>query len=235
MAVKYARAAGLAAAAFIVSPAGAAPLKGEAELGVVLTQGNAESQSLSAKLGTLKEYGSWRHSGRLEAINNSSRNVTSAERYLAFAKSDYKFSDREYLFAALQYEADRFSGFDYRASETVGYGRRLIERPTLTLDAEVGPGARQSKPTGGETGNELIGRLGGHLVWIISPTSQLTEDLSVEAGDDATITRSVTAIKTQMMARLAMKLSYTLKNTSEVPPGVEKTDTETVVTLVYNF
>jgi putative salt-induced outer membrane protein YdiY len=32
-----------------------------------------------------------------------------------------------------------------------------------------------------------------------------------------------------------MKLSYTVENVSDVPPGVKKTDTETAATLVYSF
>jgi putative salt-induced outer membrane protein YdiY len=32
-----------------------------------------------------------------------------------------------------------------------------------------------------------------------------------------------------------MKLSYTVRHTSEVPDDVDKTDTETAVTLVYGF
>ncbi|MGD8559906.1 MAG: DUF481 domain-containing protein, partial [Gammaproteobacteria bacterium] len=54
-------------------------------------------------------------------------------------------------------------------------------------------------------------------------------------GDDETVTKSVTALTANINSSLAMKLSYTIKHTSEVPPDIEKTDTETVVTIVYKY
>ncbi|HGX93410.1 MAG TPA: DUF481 domain-containing protein, partial [Candidatus Tenderia sp.] len=71
--------------------------------------------------------------------------------------------------------------------------------------------------------------------WDVSKTSHFTQELVSDIGEDSTVTKSVTALKTQINGSLAMKLSYTLKNTSKVPTGKEKTDTETAVTLVYGF
>ena len=78
-------------------------------------------------------------------------------------------------------------------------------------------------------------RLAGSLSWNISKTSHFTQDLSAEIGEDTTVSKSVTALKTQIDGSLAMKISYTIKHTSEVPADIEKTDSETAVTLVYGF
>lgn len=49
------------------------------------------------------------------------------------------------MFGLVSYENDRFAGFNYRMSETLGYGYRVISQDTLTLDLEAGPGARQTQ------------------------------------------------------------------------------------------
>lgn len=209
--------------------------KGEAELGLVSTTGNTETQSLNVKMKAVNERDRWRHKLRFESLYGESANTTTAERYFASAETNYKLSELDYVFGIVNYEADRFSGYDYRASEAVGYGRRVIKQENLTLDLEAGPGARQSKRDDGTKTSEALLRLSGSLAWKINDHAALTEDLSSEVGEDVTITKSVTGLKAQIDGNLAMKLTYTAKNTSSVPVGIKKTDTETAVTLVYGF
>lgn len=208
---------------------------GAGEFGYLATSGNTDTQSLSAKLGLTNERARWRHTLGLEATNNADNDVTTAERYAANWQSDYKLSEIDYLFGRLSYETDKFSGYDYRTSETLGYGRRVLKTDNMTLDLEAGAGARQSKLETGGNENEAILRLAGKYAWQISPTSKFTQELSSDIGADATISKSVTALQTDIVGNLAMKLSYTVEHTSAVPVGVEKTDTETMASLVYKF
>ena len=228
-------AAATAGAAESAKPDSPAPYKGNVEVGYVNTSGNTETKSLNAKAKVEALYNKWRQTLQLEALNSSSENVTTAERYLGSLKSDYRFSKRDYAFGLLNYENDRFSGYDYRASATIGYGRRVIDTTPLWLELEVGPGARRSKLNDDGTQDEAVVRLAGSLGWQVSKTSLFEQDLSTEIGDDASISRSVSALSTQILGRLAMKLSYTYRYTSTVPEGVKKQDTETSVTLVYKF
>jgi putative salt-induced outer membrane protein len=216
-------------------PAELDPYKGNVELGYVNTTGNTETQTLNAKAKVEALYNKWRQTLQLEALNSSDKKVTTAERYLALLKSDYRFSERDYAFGLLNYENDRFSGYDYRVSLTVGYGRRVIDSELLWLEFEGGPGVRYSKLNDGDTQDEGVLRLAGKLGWQISESSLFEQDLSTEIGEDVTISRSVSALSMQIIGSLAMKLSYTYRHTSEVPEGVKKNDTETSVTLVYKF
>ncbi len=208
---------------------------GAGEFGYLATSGNTDTESLSAKLGLINDREIWRHTMGLEATTNSDNAVTTAERYAADWQSDYKISKFDYLFGRLSYETDKFSGYDYRTSEVLGYGRRVLTTERMKLDLEVGAGARQSKLETGITEHEPILRLAGRYAWQISPTALFTQSLAADVGQDATITKSITALKVDVVGNLAMKLSYTVENTSSVPVGVEKTDTETMVSLVYNF
>jgi putative salt-induced outer membrane protein len=205
------------------------------ELGYVNTSGNTETQTLNTKAKVEASYGQWRQTLKLEALNSSDKKVTTAERYLAFLKSDYRFSKRDYAFGLINYDNDRFSGYDYRTSLTVGYGRRVIDGELLWLEFEGGPGVRYSKVSEGETEDEAVLRLAGDLGWQISKSSLFEQELSTEIGEDATISRSVSALSTQIIGSLAMKLSYTYRYVSKVPEGVQKKDAETSVNLVYKF
>jgi putative salt-induced outer membrane protein len=208
---------------------------GSGEAGYVATSGNTDTSVLVAKVGVTNEREKWRHTLGLEALKSDDDGNTTAERYLASWQSDYKISERDYLFGRLAYEDDKFSGYDYRLTEVIGYGRRVLDTDTMTLDLEAGPGARQSKLDADGTDKELIFRLAGRYAWQISEHAKFTQELSSDIGQDATISKSVTALQADIMGNLAMKLSFTAKHTSDVPDDVDKTDTETAVTLVYGF
>lgn len=221
----------------------AAPFTGEAELGWVTTSGNSETDNLTFKGQANKSYGKVAHNFALEALNSSSssNNVTTrtAERYLFNYKMDYTVTERGYIFGSLNYEKDRFSGYQYRTNELVGYGHRFHTSETLKTKAELSVGARQSKlniPVNGDDNvDESIVKALAELRWAISETSKFSEELSVESGDDSTVSKSVTGLKVNLNSSLAMKLTYTVKHTSEVPLGNKKTDRESVVTMVYSF
>jgi len=209
--------------------------KGNVELGIVNTTGNTETETINLKAKASTEREKWLHAVSLESLTSSDQGITTAERYAANGQSDYKFGKHDYFFAMLNYEDDRFSGYDYRVTEALGYGRRVIDEPTLILSLEIGPGARQSKLESGGSEDEMTVRGAAKLEWKIAETSTFTEDLSTDVGEDVTITKSVTALTAQVNGSLATKITYTIKNTSDVPVGVKKTDTETAVTLVYSF
>lgn len=219
----------------LIAAESAQPWKGSAELGIVSTSGNTETTSIKARAGVVHEQDKWRHTAKFDALNTSDATRTTGERYALSGKSDYKFDGRSYAFGLVSYENDRFAGFDYRTSEALGYGYRVISQDNLTLDLEAGPGARQTQLRNSPSENEFMGYIGGKLLWKFSPSASLSEDLTTEIGSDTTITRSVTALTAQLVGSLAMKLSFTARHVSEVPASVKDMDTETAVTLVYGF
>jgi putative salt-induced outer membrane protein len=209
--------------------------KGNVEIGYVTTSGNTETESLNAKAKAETEREKWRHTVNLEALNSSDKNVTTAERYMLSGQSSFKMGPKNFFFVLLSYEDDRFSGYDYRVTESVGYGRRVLGEPTLTLDLEIGPGARQSKLDSGVNEDESLMRGAAKLMWKVSDTSKFTEDFSTEVGENETVTKSVTALSAKVNGSLSTKVSYTIKNTSDVPLGFKKTDSEMAVTLVFDL
>jgi putative salt-induced outer membrane protein YdiY len=82
---------------------------------------------------------------------------------------------------------------------------------------------------------ELILRASTKYQWLISENATFEQELSTEVGEDKTVSRSTTALKSTIIGALAMKLSYSVRYTDNVPPGTKHADTETAVTLVYSF
>ncbi|MGW8228356.1 MAG: DUF481 domain-containing protein, partial [Gammaproteobacteria bacterium] len=116
-----------------------------------------------------------------------------------------------------------------------GYGRTVMDRENLKLNLEVGAGGRQSEPEVGETDNEAVLRAAGDFEWKISKSATFIQELSGDVGEDKTITRSLTALTTKINSYLSSRIAYQLKYTSEVPPGIEKTDTELTFTLLFKY
>ncbi len=230
-------------ALLITGVAQADPISGEAELGWVATNGNSETDNLTFKGKLKKSYQEVTHHLTLEALNSSSTTdgavSRTAERYLFNYKVDYAVSEKGYAFASVNYEKDRFSGYGNQTSELLGYGHHFHKTETLRTSAEIALGARQSKlevaVNGSDSEKETVAKALANIEWNMSETTLFSEELSVEVGDENTISKSVTSLKVNMNSSLAMKLTYTIKHNSEVPLGSRQTDSESIVTLVYGF
>ena len=227
---------GLLICSFGASAASPGRWSGNAELGAVATTGNTRTRNITVRSRAETQRARWHHTITAEVLGSSEKNATTAERYFLSGKSDFKLDEKSYVFGLLSWEKDRFSGFDHRLLETIGYGRSVIDRSQLSLKLEAGVGARQSKLSDtGESRNEGIVHLGGNLSWKISQSATLTQTLFTDIGSQSTVTKAVTALSTSIVGNLASKLAFTARHTSNVPAGFKKLDTETTITLVYNF
>lgn len=205
----------------------------DAELGIVLTSGNTESESFNGKFRVLNERRYWRHRLRGAALLASEEEESTAERYQTDFKTDYKLTSRDYLFGNLRYEKDRFANIDYRTSETVGYGRRVLARDGMRWDVEAGAGARQLRPRDGSTDNEAMLRFASDFMWQFTDVGRFTQSVLVESTDDETLTEAEAALRGSLTERLGLSLSFTLRHTDSVPADTERTDTITALNLTY--
>ena len=209
--------------------------KAAAELGFIMTSGNSETESLNAKFKASTEYSNWKHSLNLEALNSSSNNVSSAERYFAEAQSDRALSDRAYALGVISYEKDRFSGYDHQLSVALGAGYKAIAESNMSLAFEVAPGYRVIEDNNGNNEEDAIIRAAENFSWKLSDTSSIEQFLHTEAGKDNTISRFGISLSSQIQEALSMKLGYTLKHRSEAPASAASVDRETTITLVYKI
>jgi putative salt-induced outer membrane protein len=213
----------------------ASPWKASAELGFVQTNGNSKTQTLNVKSSFKHKVNKWSQKLELEAFSSSDSNKTTGERYSANANSNYHYTDRVYSTVTANYQTDRFSGYDYQASLTLGGGYSVIKQDRQTLDLESGLGYRSANPSQGSMINEGIVRLSAEYNLDVSKSSHFSQTLSTEAGRHLVSSKSVTALSAKVADNLAMKTTYTVRHVNKAPEGTYKTDTETAVTLVYSF
>jgi putative salt-induced outer membrane protein len=235
----------LLAAPFVVAQEEEAesPWAGKATLGYLATSGNTDNSTLNSSFEISYSTGDWKHLFGARAINATEDESTTAEAYEAGWKSERNFSEHNYMFGQLDWRRDRFSGYETQFSQTVGYGRRLIDKEAHKLNVEIGAGARQSKlaDVDGSKESETILRAGLGYTWQISETAVFTQDFKVESGDANTYSESKSALSATLVGNLALVASYTIKNNSDVPvvpppaPPIEKTDTYTALSLEYAF
>lgn len=223
------------AAISIASVAHADDFSGKASFGYLGTSGNSDTASVNAATELKWELDRWTHHATATALGSSDNNLTTAEAYALGFKSDWALTDVSYLFGRVRWDKDKFSGYDQQTTETVGYGRKLIDNEITQWSAEAGAGARQSDLRDGTSQNESILRAATDYSRKLTETSVFTANFSVESGSDNTVTDGTLAIKARLLGDLALVASYRVRNNSDVPVGSEKTDTFTTISLEYAF
>lgn len=217
------------------STATAGEWTGEGELGFTSTSGNTESESLNTKLGIGLEHNKWKHEAEISVLKSSDSGVDSADRAEFKEKSQYQFGKKTYAYVALRHEEDEFSGFDHQSMISIGLGYPIISEEKHKLDATLGIGYRDTETDLGVEEQESILNGGLKYKYTISKTAAFNQNVYVESGDSNTYSLSETFLKLVVNGNLSAKMGYEVKHNSDVPVGVDKTDTKTTVTLVYGF
>jgi len=211
------------------------PWSGNVKLGYLATTGNTESSNLNSGFELNYKLELWEHQAKAAAIYSTESKATTAEAYDFGWKSARNLTEHDFLFGRLDWRKDLFASIEQQFSQSIGYGRRLVNTDKHQLDGELGIGARQSDLVDGTDESDTIytGRLTYN--WNISDTASFGQAFLVEAGSSNTFTESVTVIEARLIGGLALVASYTVRHNSDVLPGSEKTDTRTALLLEYGF
>lgn len=215
---------------------------GSAELGSVWTTGNTSTSSINGQFDVNRDGEVWDSKLKISALTSkeedavTKKDIISKEKYTGLLQVDRNFSERTYLAMVAQQDRDRFTGFDYQGTASVGLGYRAIMTDAMSLDFEAGPGySRERERATADINEEAIARLVANYSWKIREGVEFIEEFSAIIGSDNSIYRSETGLKSQINGSLATKITYKTKYVSDVPVGSEKRDGEFGVTLVYSF
>lgn len=209
--------------------------KGEVEAGLDWRTGNTEltQYNVAGKLVQDLEY--WRNTANASLISSEEDGVSIAEQYRAGFDTNYKLNKRDYLFGTLRYVDDRFSGFEWRLTETAGLGRRWIDDDVYLLDTRIGPGFRQSELKNGDKENDWLIQFVADAGWHVNDYFELSEKLSYEYSPAAGILNSETAVKSRITDTLSFKTGIEVQHITDVPADTQKTDTRTTAGIIYEF
>lgn len=213
---------------------------GNAELGFIQTSGNSDTQSFNGKFNIVRDLQPLKTSFKFEALTSEESGDPSKEKYLSELKLDYSLGEFDYFTSLLSYEDDRFSGYQYQSTLSLGYGYRAWNSEQGKLDLEVGPGYRRNalearNEHGEKIEEEAVGRFGLNLEVKISDNAKFTEVISIEGGDSNVVYKSDMGLQSTLVGTLAMKINYQVKHTDQVPEDTKNTDSQIGVTLVYSF
>ena len=209
--------------------------KGEGEIGASLTTGTSKNTTVAVGATLAKDGVDWRHKLIASANYQRSNGTTTADRYLASYEADYKFTERLFGLGLVQWEQDKFAGFNRRFTESLGVGYSILTGPEVNWQVSGGPALRQTKFVTHTSKNDLSARLGTLLLWNISPATVFSEDGGMYLGGSDNTYYSTTALTTKIMGDLSARVSFNVIVESKPPPGVTDTSTISRFTLVYSF
>lgn len=219
--------------------------KSSAEASVIVTSGNTSTTTLRGKIDARQQLEEWKNQyvfdtlfKREETTNadGEQENRRSAERYFLSAQGNYKLeTEHSFLLLYAAHLEDKFGSFRSNSIVSGGYGYRLLDTDEHTIDAEIGPGYRYGEKDSGEEVKGFIVRASGVYAWKISDSANFEQKLSIETGSGNTFTKSESYVSAKLNGSLRMKFGFVVSHNSNVDAGKENTDTETTMTLVYQF
>jgi putative salt-induced outer membrane protein len=222
---------------------------GKGQAGYVMSRGTTDTDTANAKLDLTDTVGDWKHSLHLEGLYGRSGDLTSAERWAAAAQSNYQFTPRAYVFGALHYLGDEFSGFQYQADVSTGLGYKLLTTASDKLEAQIGVGYRRLRPEmlisdaagvvivriAGQSEGNVIGTAGFDYEHDFNPSTKLTDKYLIDSGAGNTQMENDLALVVNMSKKLALSAGFTIQENTQPPAGAQKVNTLTTLNLVYAF
>ncbi len=219
---------------------------GTGEAGLIIADGNTETETANARLQLGTTVNDWEHTAGLAGLYASTGGDTTAERWELFGESHYNLNERDFAFGAGRYENDEFSGFEYQATLSGGLGRHFIDTDRTKLTATAGIGYKFFEtrdafdPLGnlleaGDKDSEVVFRGTADFEHGFTETTSVVNALIVESGASNTYVENALALKVKMSTKLALALGYAIRHNTDPSSGFEKTDKLTTINLVYDI
>lgn len=209
----------------------------EIALGATLATGNTERKG--ADLDAKAKYRSGRVEDRYKFVAELGRDsgVTTSQRWVAGYESSIDIQDGLFALGFVQYEDDKFSGFQSEVEAGLGVGYRVLQTSTMLLSVNAGPGYRIGKlqaPLADE--KEIFARGTALFEWTISDNAKLSNDFAIRWDDERTKIENTLAVTSKLVGSLAARASFNVRHTTSPPRAtLKKTDTVTKLALVYSF
>jgi putative salt-induced outer membrane protein len=220
-------------------PPGPPPLwERKAELSVVATGGNTDTQTIGAGGSLVWRPAPWTTEAKVAYVRSEANDILTARSLAADFRQARAISPRLDGFGRVGYLANEFAGIDARTSVDGGVAYKLLLGPVHTLRVDAGLGYSHESRTTGIDVSFPLANFGSAYKWQISPTADLTESplftLSLEDADDRRFSNTI-ALTAALTRVLSLKLSHELKFTNRPVPTFEKTDTQLSMALVMSF
>jgi putative salt-induced outer membrane protein len=215
-------------------------LSGSGEAGYSQTTGNTETESIygALKLNYLQK--AYELKGLVEGSNKSEDGNKTQERYLGDLQANLFIPShpKAYGFGQFRAEQDRFASIDLSTYYLAGLGYNFYKQKNLVLQAELGAGYQNIEYTsesGEDDTSQTIGKFYGNFEYGLNERVRFLQDLSIFSGGEQTLYETHTGFKVNLNGSLNLRLAYKYRYNDTPAEGKKKEDTETVLTLLYDF
>ncbi len=214
-------------------------MSGTGELGFSNNTGNTENTAFYASLKLNYEKDRYLLKSLIESSYKSENGEQTEERYLVDVQNNYFYAEDKnyYSFVGVRLEKNEFEDIDLDSTISLGMGKRLYKTEQTQLNGELGVGYQNTDyVTSGvdsESQGVAIGKL--DLKHQFNQQVSFLQDLTVRSGNERTKYESNTGFKVKVAEKANLKISYKYRHNDKPAEGTKKTDTQTLVTLTYDF
>ncbi len=213
---------------------------GEASVAGSKTSGNTDTTDIGLALRLNKTDGGWKHNfdttydlGKVSGIDNKNR-------WFIGYKLDRQINDRLYGYGNVSYFTDDFAAYKQGSFAGAGLGYNAILPDPMKWDVEAGIGYRSQKlravgliPSVKQDGFALRG--GSKFDYKLNDSVSLFNNSEIIWSSDDTYIWNDIGITANLAGNLAARFSFRIDHHTDVPVGVENTDTITRGSIVYTL
>jgi putative salt-induced outer membrane protein len=205
-------------------------------LGATVRTGNTDNAGATSELTVAYDEGPWRHRGEASVDYLRNRTQTQEQAFLGQYEAQRELTARDFIYGLARYEDDRFSGFDYEFTSSVGLGRRLVQEPGHEWTVTLGPSLRLAQPSDSDDQNRAVGgRFTNLLSWELSDTAKLENETEALVDTERVRVDNDVVLKVRIIDQLSGQISFGFVYRSDTPEDAEHTDTTTRAAVVYDF
>lgn len=214
--------------------------QGEASVSGSTTSGNTKTTDVGLALHLSKTDNKWTNKFDTTYDLGKTSGVDNKNRWFIGYQLDRQISNRLYVYGNANYFTDDFGAYKNGNFLGTGLGYKFIEPAPLAWDIEAGLGYRSQKLHDiglieGDKINEFALRGASSIKYDLNDAVSFYNNSEVIWSSSDTYLWNDSGITANLAGNLAARFSFRVDHHTDVPMGVEKTDTITRAALVYTM
>ena len=215
-------------------------INGSGELGFTDTTGNTTSTALFGALKLNYNQSDYEIKSKIETTYKSENDVQTEERYLIDIQGNRYYNAKRsyYSFVGARFEKNRFAGVELDSTLSLGLGKQIFKTEQTKLLGEAGLAQQNidyTNEAGGGNDSQLAASFKLDLTHQINEQVTFLQDLTYLTGSEQTKFESNTGLKVKVADSMNLKASYKYRHNDSPAVGAKETDTQTLITLIYDF
>lgn len=214
-------------------------LSGSGELGFSNSTGNSVNTSFYGALKLKYTQQNYTLKSLLEGNYKSEDGTQTEEHYIIDLQGNrYYNADKSYYsFVGTRFEKNKFADIDLDSTYSIGLGKSLYKTKDTHLNGEIGLGYQNTdySTSGTKSDSQTVGTAKLDFSHTINEQIKFTQNILVTSGEHSTKLESNTGFKIKVAEKMNLKASYKYRNNDKPAAGTKKTDTQTMLTLIYDF